>query len=161
MLIASSLRSSLIQLGERRIAIALMKITNGRSHCFVEEPSLLIYVPSDYNYVRDGNQCVLAGPQQIPAGECKNVADTYLGSSGYRKIPGNTCIAQGTPKDAKKVNDCSQGKRCVRNRILVSAKIVYRCCCSRSSLASKSRSSVQTMLQSADDCVDYSSSSHL
>jgi len=63
----------------------------------------------DYNYVLDGNECVLAGPQQIPAGQCKNAGDTFLGSSGYRKVPGNTCITQGKPKDALKVNDCSQG----------------------------------------------------
>jgi len=32
-----------------------------------------------------------------------------MGSSGYRKVPGNTCEEKGPAKDAPRLNDCSQG----------------------------------------------------
>lgn len=70
---------------------------------------ILLTLISDYNFVLDGNECVLAGPQQIPEGECKNSGDKFMGSSGYRKVPGNTCIPHGRAKDALKLSDCSQG----------------------------------------------------
>ncbi|KAK9765550.1 vacuolar protein sorting/targeting protein PEP1 [Basidiobolus ranarum] len=46
----------------------------------------------DYNFIRNSDgTCVLAGPEKIPRGQCKNNGDKYLASSGYRKVPGNTC----------------------------------------------------------------------
>ncbi|KAF8989462.1 vacuolar protein sorting/targeting protein 10 [Cyathus striatus] len=49
----------------------------------------------DYNYVRNGDKCDADG--------------TYLGSSGYRKIPGNTCT--GGVDKAEKVNKkCSEAQ---------------------------------------------------
>ncbi|KAH9832479.1 Oligoxyloglucan reducing end-specific cellobiohydrolase [Rhodofomes roseus] len=47
----------------------------------------------DYNFVRQGDQCVPVGPEPIPAGVCPpdNPNAMYMGSSGYRLIPGNTC----------------------------------------------------------------------
>ena len=63
---------------------------------------------SDYNYVQDGDHCVPVGPEPIPAGACKSPTSTYMGSSGYRKIPGNTCT--GGSKDKQIVKPCSPGK---------------------------------------------------
>ncbi|KAJ7248956.1 hypothetical protein C8J57DRAFT_1475371 [Mycena rebaudengoi] len=62
----------------------------------------------DYNYVRHGDQCVPVGPEPIPAGVCKIPDQTYMGSSGYRKIPGNTCI--GGTKDEQVAKPCSQAQ---------------------------------------------------
>ncbi|KAG6872852.1 vacuolar protein sorting/targeting protein PEP1 [Termitomyces sp. Mi166 len=61
----------------------------------------------DYNFVRSGDECVPVGPEPIPAGVCDGDEDTYLGSSGYRKIPGNTC-RDGIKKDEKVRKKCSQ-----------------------------------------------------
>ncbi|KAG6867942.1 vacuolar protein sorting/targeting protein PEP1 [Termitomyces sp. T159_Od127] len=62
----------------------------------------------DYNFVRSGDECVPVGPEPIPAGVCDGDSDkTYLGSSGYRKIPGNTC-RDGIKKDEKIEKPCSQ-----------------------------------------------------
>ena len=63
---------------------------------------------SDYNYVRQENKCIPAGPERISADVCKSPDDTYMGSSGYRKIPGNTCIG-GVKKDEKIPKKCSEG----------------------------------------------------
>ncbi|EDR05376.1 uncharacterized protein LACBIDRAFT_329820 [Laccaria bicolor S238N-H82] len=55
----------------------------------------------DYNFVRNGKDCVPVGPEPIPAGVCTGIPDqTYKGSSGWRKIPGNTCV-DGVKKDEK------------------------------------------------------------
>ncbi|KAJ7355652.1 vacuolar protein sorting/targeting protein 10 [Mycena albidolilacea] len=62
----------------------------------------------DYNFVRDGKKCVPAGPEPIPAGICKTPEHKYLGSSGYRKIPGNTCT--GGSKDEKVEKPCSNAQ---------------------------------------------------
>ncbi|KIY66769.1 vacuolar protein sorting/targeting protein 10 [Cylindrobasidium torrendii FP15055 ss-10] len=56
----------------------------------------------DFNYVRDGDKCVPVGPEPIPAGTCLRQDQTYMGSSGWRKIPGNTCT--GGNKDEKAVH---------------------------------------------------------
>ena len=47
----------------------------------------------DFNFIRsdDGKDCVLAGPLKAPEGECENPGNTFVGSSGFRKIPGNAC----------------------------------------------------------------------
>jgi len=47
---------------------------------------------SDYNFRRQDNTCVLIGSQPILSGKCDAPGDKYTTSSGYRKIPGNTCI---------------------------------------------------------------------
>jgi hypothetical protein len=76
--------------------------------CCIDGYKPLAYtVSSDYNFVRDGNKCVAAGPEPIPAGVCQTLEQKYLGSSGYRKIPGNTCI--GGSKDEKVEKPCSNG----------------------------------------------------
>ncbi|KAF2858043.1 glycosyl hydrolase [Piedraia hortae CBS 480.64] len=43
----------------------------------------------------DGKKCVSNGPIKAPKDKCKNPDDTFMGSSGYRLIPGNTCIKKG------------------------------------------------------------------
>ncbi|THH18907.1 hypothetical protein EUX98_g8876 [Antrodiella citrinella] len=63
----------------------------------------------DYNYVRQGDICAPAGPEPIPAGICGDPASTYMGSSGWRKIPGNTCEG-GMQLDAKVEKSCSKAQ---------------------------------------------------
>lgn len=55
--------------------------------------------------------CIPVGPEAIPAGQCRNDKDEFLGSSGFRLIPGNTCDRQrGIKKDDKKMKPCHAGK---------------------------------------------------
>lgn len=49
----------------------------------------------DYNFVREGDDCVPAGPILVPDGECKDPEGVFMGSSGYRLIPGNDCKREG------------------------------------------------------------------
>ncbi|KIK54103.1 hypothetical protein GYMLUDRAFT_232409 [Collybiopsis luxurians FD-317 M1] len=62
----------------------------------------------DFNFVRNGKECVPVGPEPIPAGVCVPPERTYMGSSGWRKIPGNTCI--GGDKDKPVQKDCSKAQ---------------------------------------------------
>ncbi|KAI0750610.1 Oligoxyloglucan reducing end-specific cellobiohydrolase [Irpex lacteus] len=67
----------------------------------------------DYNFIRQGSQCVVVGPEPIPAGVCApdDAKKTYMGSSGYVKIPGNTCDRnRGLKKDEKVEKSCSQAQ---------------------------------------------------
>ncbi|KAL7422736.1 vacuolar protein sorting/targeting protein PEP1 [Cryptotrichosporon argae] len=59
----------------------------------------------DFNFVRQDGDCVAAGPEPVPAGTCSRPTDTYKGSSGYRKIPGNTCEG-GVRKDTPITKSC-------------------------------------------------------
>ena len=45
----------------------------------------------DYNFVRADGECVAAGPVIVPDGACPDSKGTFMGSSGYRLIPGNEC----------------------------------------------------------------------
>lgn len=73
-----------------------------------------VIVDSAFNYVRHNDQCVPVGPEQIPAGVCKNPDQTYQGSPGYRLIPGNTCDrSKGVDKDKPVEKKCSQGGSCL------------------------------------------------
>src|SRR5579859_2529342 len=47
---------------------------------------------SDYNFRLVDGKCKLIGPERIISGKCEKEGDVYKTSSGYRKIPGNTCI---------------------------------------------------------------------
>ena len=51
----------------------------------------------DYNFVRsdDREECLIAEKLPIPDDACKGKDDTYMGSSGFRLIPGNDCIRKG------------------------------------------------------------------
>ncbi|KAI8067678.1 uncharacterized protein B0P05DRAFT_552523 [Gilbertella persicaria] len=64
----------------------------------------------DYNFLRnpDGS-CTRIGPDHIPNHLCKSQDDTYPASSGYRLIPGNTCVlGNNTPLDEPKMRKCSE-----------------------------------------------------
>ena len=63
----------------------------------------------DFNYVRQGGECIPVGPEPVPQGTCQKQNDKYMGSSGYRRIPGNTC-AGGIKKDAPVEKDCSKAQ---------------------------------------------------
>ena len=59
--------------------------------------------------MRNGKDCVPVGPEPIPAGVCNGNPDQmYKGSSGFRRIPGNTCVG-GLKMDEKVDKKCSQG----------------------------------------------------
>ncbi|KAJ7166603.1 signal sequence binding protein [Mycena filopes] len=62
----------------------------------------------DYNFAWDGHACVAIAPQSIPPGVCLSVDGVYTASSGYRKIPGNTCV--GGTKDAGVQKSCQPEK---------------------------------------------------
>jgi len=65
----------------------------------------------DFNFVRDNNDCVLAPGAKlpIPPNECKQPTDEYMGPSGYRKIPGNSC-SNGVNKEEPIRRKCDEGK---------------------------------------------------
>ncbi|EAL84891.1 vacuolar protein sorting/targeting protein PEP1 [Aspergillus fumigatus] len=51
----------------------------------------------DFNFVRseDGKSCVPTAPLVPPVGRCQKQTDTFMGPSGWRLIPGNTCTREG------------------------------------------------------------------
>lgn len=64
----------------------------------------------DYNFRREDGKCVAAGPIIAPEGACVNAkpGDKFMGSSGWRLIPGNTCKRTGgAQKDAPVERQCS------------------------------------------------------
>ncbi|KAF2836576.1 Oligoxyloglucan reducing end-specific cellobiohydrolase [Patellaria atrata CBS 101060] len=63
----------------------------------------------DFNFVRNGDECVAAGKMVAPEGECRDIHDTFKGSSGWRKIPGNRCIG-GLKKDEPVQRPCAETK---------------------------------------------------
>lgn len=62
----------------------------------------------DFNFERspDRKQCIPAGPLPIPEAACKNPTDSFLGSSGWRLIPGNECKG-GATLDQEVKRPCS------------------------------------------------------
>jgi Sortilin, neurotensin receptor 3, C-terminal len=76
-------------------------------------PFLLTFVEfhSDFNFIRQGDDCIAVGPEPVPAGVCNadNPNQMYKGSSGWRKVPGNTCVG-GVRKDEKVDKKCSMGR---------------------------------------------------
>lgn len=67
---------------------------------------------SDYNFAPDGmGNCIPVGPESIPKGQCRKDGDQFLGSSGFRLIPGNTCDQmRGIKKDTLRMKPCHAGK---------------------------------------------------
>jgi len=63
----------------------------------------------DYNYALDGDKCVPVGPEPVPVNVCTHPDQTYMGSSGYRKIPGNTCV-KGVEMDKQVEKKCTQAQ---------------------------------------------------
>lgn len=98
----------------RRIARAKSLTTSG-AFCTSNVPrSYTAYqaFTSDFNFIRDGDECVPAGPEPIPAGVCEGERENekYMGSSGYRLVPGNTCEKDGgVVMDRPVEKPCSQG----------------------------------------------------
>jgi hypothetical protein len=104
-------RNSRTLLNMKNPACVLTMITSGEFTL----PGLYVFASrrnyiSDYNFVRHGDECIPVGPEPIEAGVCKSGRpdETYKGSSGFRKIPGNTCTG-GVKKDEKVDKKCSQG----------------------------------------------------
>uniref|UniRef100_A0A0W0FD49 VPS10 domain-containing protein n=1 Tax=Moniliophthora roreri TaxID=221103 RepID=A0A0W0FD49_MONRR len=65
----------------------------------------------DFNYTPSGDQCVALGPEPIPAGICLDSNSKYMGSSGWRRIPGDTCVGGSkADKDKKIEKDCTQAQ---------------------------------------------------
>ena len=111
MLNALWLKSLKILLEKKKTVNVQMRIMNGK--CFLCDFRIYnLNVCSDFNYVPDaeGKECILSGPELIPQGSCQRPGDTYIGSSGYRKVPGNTCISKGEAKDAPKRKSCAEGE---------------------------------------------------
>jgi hypothetical protein len=83
------------------------------SHSLLVGPSFQTVVSrSDYNFVRTNDgKCEPRGPEPVPEGVCKDgdKDETFMGSSGYRLIPGNTCDKSKGPKlDEPVKKSCSQ-----------------------------------------------------
>ncbi|KAL1960691.1 hypothetical protein VTO42DRAFT_6521 [Malbranchea cinnamomea] len=103
--------------------------------CFIKDTSFKDPVPElerckcteedfecDYNFVRsdDGKSCVPAGKISVPEGQCKNPDDEYLGSSGFRLIPGNDCIRDGGVElDKEIMRPCNDTKAPASGEITV------------------------------------------
>jgi hypothetical protein len=68
----------------------------------------------DFNFEPKGTgkdkECVPSPGLQLPEGACQGDDKTYMGSSGWRKIPGNQCKGT-TSKDEKKERECSEGAK--------------------------------------------------
>ena len=104
-----------IRSSTRKIVPALTRTTSGS----YPPPFSLSSLPgntdtfhSDYNFIRSGAKCVPAGPEPIPAGVCpaNDPDQTFMGSSGWRRIPGNTCDREkGLKKDEKVLKSCKEG----------------------------------------------------
>lgn len=65
----------------------------------------------DYGYIKNGEgKCVSIAKEKPAAGECRLTTDTYMGSSGYRKVPGDTCVG-GFDKSQRVKKACSEAQR--------------------------------------------------
>lgn len=52
-----------------------------------------LYFASDYNFVRNGKDCIPVGLELIPDEVCTGNRDqTYKSSTGWMKVLGNTCV---------------------------------------------------------------------
>lgn len=68
----------------------------------------------DFNFVKseNGKECLPVGPLKVPEGVCKSADDEFEGSSGYRLIPGNTCVQRGgVVKDDPVKRPCKDTKK--------------------------------------------------
>ncbi|XXG99080.1 hypothetical protein Hte_005414 [Hypoxylon texense] len=66
----------------------------------------------DFNFVRDGDECKPVGPIVAPEGACQtnDPDEKFMGTSGWRLIPGNECKPEGDQKDKQKEWKCSDAK---------------------------------------------------
>ena len=98
-------------LNMKTIVYAQMRIMSGKSFgSFYFFLLTWVELHSDFNFIRQGNDCVAVGPEPVPAGVCNSddPNQIYKGSSGWRKVPGNTCVG-GIQKDEKVDKKCSMG----------------------------------------------------
>ncbi|KAJ2910711.1 vacuolar protein sorting/targeting protein PEP1, partial [Coemansia aciculifera] len=67
----------------------------------------------DYNFaLNKDNKCELAGSLVVPRGQCVNADDRFMASSGYRHIPGNTCLRdKGLVLDKPVDTPCSRAQK--------------------------------------------------
>ncbi|KAK8162966.1 vacuolar protein sorting/targeting protein 10 [Phyllosticta citrichinensis] len=65
----------------------------------------------DFNFVREGDKCVPAGPVPVPNGQCQNGEETFRGTSGWRLIPGNQCEDGDSDKDKPVERPCAESKK--------------------------------------------------
>ena len=87
----------------KKTVLAKTKITNGT------KVSGFLINCSDFNYRRKDEKCELFGFEKIISGKCDAPGDRYKASSGYRKIPGNTCIEPGSNrKDDPVEKECGK-----------------------------------------------------
>jgi len=67
----------------------------------------------DFNFKPEGEgkekKCVVAGSLRLPKGACKKDEKTYMGSSGWRKIPGNQCKG-GSKRDEPIERKCDDAE---------------------------------------------------
>jgi hypothetical protein len=72
----------------------------------------------DFGFVAaaDGS-CKPSMPEHIPAEDCRGSSKTFMGSSGYRKIPGDTCKG-GKVKDGKVAKPCAEGTKPENGEVL-------------------------------------------
>jgi hypothetical protein len=92
--------------------------------CFVQEPfkdPVPTFEPCecdelrdfecDYNFEPEGvgkeKKCVPSASLTLPKGACQDDKKTYMGSSGWRKIPGNQCKG-GSKRDEKIERKCEE-----------------------------------------------------
>jgi hypothetical protein len=65
----------------------------------------------DFNFKPDPNkekkECIPSESLRVPDGACKGSDKTYMGSSGWRKIPGNQCKG-GSKRDEKVERKCDE-----------------------------------------------------
>ncbi|KAJ1333461.1 Vacuolar protein sorting/targeting protein VPS10 [Microdochium nivale] len=67
----------------------------------------------DFNFKRDGKECKPVGPVQAPKDACKSGKEdeTFMGSSGWRLIPGDRCErGDGKQKDKEQEWKCSDAQ---------------------------------------------------
>ncbi|WFD26616.1 vacuolar protein sorting/targeting protein PEP1 [Malassezia nana] len=65
----------------------------------------------DLGFERRKGQCLPSKPIEIPPGACSRGQTTFMGPSGYRRIPGNTCQEpNGQGLDAPVQRPCSEGE---------------------------------------------------
>jgi photosystem II stability/assembly factor-like uncharacterized protein len=94
------------------------------AECFIREPfkdPVPTFEPCECDEVRDfecdfnfkpnrdkeKKECVPSDSLRIPEGACKGSDKTYMGSSGWRKIPGNQCKG-GSKRDEKVERKCDE-----------------------------------------------------
>ncbi|GAB7364948.1 hypothetical protein MBLNU230_g5733t1 [Neophaeotheca triangularis] len=66
----------------------------------------------DYNFVRKDGKCLPEGSIKPPSGACKEEGDTFQGPSGYRLIPGNTCVKKdGEVLDEPVERECKESPK--------------------------------------------------